>query len=202
MMLSVPLILSNIPQALEGGRTLECFRRLMPVLAGMVPGLIAGVILLLHVEAGVARFVAGLVVIFVAVLTLAAPKLQVTEAAQTPVGLAAGFFGGALGGLAAMPGPLVFSFLIAKGLRGKAFTKEASLFLVISAIALVLSLYSSRAFDWTDLAISLAAIVPVLVGMHAGQELRDRLPESLFKRIVLLVVLASGIGLVLKPFIA
>jgi len=32
MLLAVPLILTNIPQALEGGRTLECFRRLAPVL--------------------------------------------------------------------------------------------------------------------------------------------------------------------------
>jgi hypothetical protein len=35
--------------------------------------------------------------------------------------------------IAAMPGPLVFIFLLAKGLRGRAFKKEASLYLVVSA---------------------------------------------------------------------
>jgi uncharacterized membrane protein YfcA len=201
MMLSMPLILSNIPQAIEGGQNLDCLRRLSPVLVGMVPGLVAGVVLLLHVEPDVARAVAGLVIIGVAILTLLAPKLQLNAAAHSPVGLAAGFFGGALGGLAAMPGPLVFVFLIAKGLHGKAFTKEASLFLVVSATALVISLYSSRSFGWTDFAISIIAVVPVLIEMHAGQKLRDRLPESLFKKIVLLAVAGSGISLILKSIV-
>ena len=45
-LLAVPLILSNIPQALEGGRTLECFKRLVPVLLGMMPGVVVGVAIL------------------------------------------------------------------------------------------------------------------------------------------------------------
>src|SRR6266545_1252493 len=59
MMLSMPLILSNIPQAIEGGQTIECFRRLLPVLVGMIPGLLVGVVVLLRVEPGLARAVAG-----------------------------------------------------------------------------------------------------------------------------------------------
>jgi DNA-binding CsgD family transcriptional regulator/PAS domain-containing protein len=38
MLLSMPLILSNIPQAIEGGETVACFMRLIPVLLGMMPG--------------------------------------------------------------------------------------------------------------------------------------------------------------------
>ena len=38
MLLSMPLILSNLPQALEGGKTGRCLTRLMPVIVGMVPG--------------------------------------------------------------------------------------------------------------------------------------------------------------------
>src|SRR5262249_28745424 len=38
MLLSVPLVLSNIPQALEGGRVTQTLRRLAPVIVGMIPG--------------------------------------------------------------------------------------------------------------------------------------------------------------------
>ena len=43
MLLSIPLIFSNVPQALEGGKTGRCLMQLMPVILGMVPGLFLGV---------------------------------------------------------------------------------------------------------------------------------------------------------------
>ena len=52
--------------------------------------------------------------------------------------------------IAAMSGPLVFIFLLAKGLRGKAFTKEASLFLVVSSSLLAILVTASRQFSWLD----------------------------------------------------
>jgi uncharacterized membrane protein YfcA len=42
MLLSMPLVLSNLPQALEGGRTGRCFMELTPVFLGMIPGLFLG----------------------------------------------------------------------------------------------------------------------------------------------------------------
>jgi uncharacterized protein len=38
MLLSMPLIFSNLPQALEGGNTGRCLMQLMPVILGMIPG--------------------------------------------------------------------------------------------------------------------------------------------------------------------
>ncbi|MGB7887354.1 MAG: sulfite exporter TauE/SafE family protein, partial [Xanthobacteraceae bacterium] len=43
MLLSMPLIFSNLPQALEGGKTGRCLMQLMPVILGMIPGLLLGV---------------------------------------------------------------------------------------------------------------------------------------------------------------
>jgi uncharacterized membrane protein YfcA len=201
MLLTVPLILSNIPQALEGGDTFGCFIRLIPVLLGMMPGILVGVTVLLIAGPVTAKAVAGVVVMIAAALPLLAPRFQLKVSMQTPVGVAAGFMGGALGGIAAMSGPLVFSFLLAKGLRGRDFTKEASLFLVLSAALLTILLSSSTRFDWLDLAISTLAVVPVAIGMLFGQRLRDRIPAESFKKIVLVVLLASGAGLTLKALL-
>ncbi|HEY2140068.1 MAG TPA: sulfite exporter TauE/SafE family protein, partial [Chthoniobacterales bacterium] len=77
MLLSMPLIFSNLPQALEGGKTGRCLMQLMPVILGMIPGLFLGVRVLLALDANVARIIAGLVLMGVAGVTLLAPKLQV-----------------------------------------------------------------------------------------------------------------------------
>jgi uncharacterized membrane protein YfcA len=150
MLLAVPLVLSNIPQALEGGRTLECFKRLVPVLLGMLPGILLGVAILLLGDPAIIKVIAGCVIVLVAALTWLAPKFQLRESLTKPVGLGAGFAGGVLGGVAALSGPLVFTYLLAKGLRGKDFTKEASLFLVLSSALLAISLTSSSKFTAAD----------------------------------------------------
>jgi uncharacterized protein len=198
MLLSMPLILSNIPQAIEGGETLACFMRLIPVLLGMMPGILLGVIVLVDGDPATTKVIAGSVIVLVAGLTLVAPRFQLRESLKTPVGVAAGFAGGALGGVAAMPGPLVFTYLLAKGLRGKEFTKEASLFLVLSSALLAIFLSSSRIFSWADLVISTSALIPVGIGMYLGQRLRDLIPADFFKRAVLVVVLLSGLELIYK----
>jgi len=63
MLLSMPLIFSNLPQALEGGRTGQCLMQLMPVILGMIPGLFLGVRALLALDADIAKIIAGLVII-------------------------------------------------------------------------------------------------------------------------------------------
>jgi uncharacterized protein len=192
MLLSMPLVLSNFPQALEGGKTGRCFIQLMPVFLGMIPGLFLGVRVLLALDANVAKIMAGVVLVGVGVVILLAPKLRLQSHLVLPIGIAFGFFGGILGGVAAMPGPLVFIFLLAKGLRGQAFTKEASLYLVVSAGLLAILLTASSAFSWLDVSISAAAMLPITLGMHVGKHMRDKIEPETFERLVLIAVIAAG----------
>jgi uncharacterized protein len=201
MLLSMPLILSNLPQALEGGRTGPSFMQLSPVILGMVPGLFLGVRVLLAIDGNVARVIAGLVLIGVGSVMLSAPKLRLQPRAVLPAGITFGFFGGILGGIAAMPGPLVFIFLLAKGLRGRAFTKQASLYLIVSAGLLATLLTASRQFSVLDVSVSMAAMLPVAAGMYAGQHLRDRIAPESFKKLVLIAVIAAGADLLRHGFL-
>src|SRR6516165_1379791 len=200
MLLSMPLIFSNLPQALEGGRTGRCLMQLMPVILGMIPGLLLGVRVLLAPDANVAKIIAGLVLMGVGGVTLLGPKLQLQSRLVLPTGIIFGFFGGILGGITAMPGPLVFIFLLAKGLRGKAFTKEASLYLVVSAGLLAILLTASRQFSWLDVSVSTAAMLPVVLGMYVGQQMRDKIAPETFKKLVLIAVIAGGAELLRHGF--
>jgi uncharacterized protein len=200
MLLSMPLIFSNLPQALEGGKTGRCLMQLMPVFLGMIPGLFLGVRILLALDPNVAKIIAGLVLIGIAGVTLLAPTLEIQSRWALPAGITFGFFGGILGGIAAMAGPLVFIFLLAKGLRGKAFTKEASLYLVVSSGLLAILLTASRQFSWLDIPISTAALLPIVLGMHAGQHIRDKIAPETFKKLVLIAVIAAGAELLRHGF--
>jgi uncharacterized protein len=190
----------DLPQALEGGKTGRCLIQLMPVILGMIPGLFLGVQVLLALDANVAKTIAGLVVMGVGGVTLLAPKLQLQPRLVLPTGITFGFFSGILGGIAAMPGPLVFIFLLAEGLRGKAFTKQASLYLVVSAGLLAILLTASRQFSWLDVSVSTAAMLPVVLGMYVGQHMRDKIAPETFKKLVLIAVIAAGAELLRHGF--
>ena len=198
MLLSVPLIFGNLPQALEGGKTGQCLMQLMPVILGMIPGLFLGVRVLLALDANVAKIGAGLVLMGVGGVTLLAPKLQLKSRLVLPTGITFGFFGGILGGIAAMPGP--FSYCCLQRLRGKAFTKEASLYLVVSAGLLAILLTASRQFSWLDVSVSTAAMLPVVLGMYVGQHMRDKIAPETFARLVLIAVIAAGAELARHGF--
>src|SRR5260370_12280015 len=127
MLLSMPLIFSNLPQVLEGGKTGRCLMQLMPVILGMIPGLFLGVRVLLALDASVAEIIAGLVIMGVGGVTLLAPKLQLQSRLVLPTGITFGFFGGILGGIPARPAPRTFLFLLSHGLRRKPVANECSL---------------------------------------------------------------------------
>src|SRR5262249_11387489 len=98
--------------------------------------------------------------------------------------------------------PLVFIFLLAKGLRGKAFTKEASLYLVVSAGLLAILLTASRQFSWLDVSVSTAAMLPVVLGMYGGQQVRDTIAPHTLTKLRCVAVIAAGADLLRHGFLS
>jgi uncharacterized membrane protein YfcA len=142
-----------------------------------------GLIVLLAISLVIAGLVKGM--IGVGMPIVAFPMLSMLVDVQAAV-------------IAALSGPLVFIFLLAKGLSSKAFTKEASMFLVVSSVLLASALTSSQKFDWHDVLISTLVTAPVVAGMLVGQKVRDAVPADAFKTLVVLAVLLSGAQLVWK----
>jgi uncharacterized protein len=69
---------------------------------------------------------------------------------------------------------------------------KASLYLVVSSGLLALLLMASRQFSWLDVSVSMAAMLPVAIGMYAGQHLRDKIEPETFRKLVLIAVIAAG----------
>jgi uncharacterized membrane protein YfcA len=198
LLLSMPIILGNIPQALEGGEMLATLRRIAAPLAGTVLGNIVGVTLLLTLAPQRAQAAAGAVLIAAALLLLAAPRLTLAPALAKPVGLVLGFGAAVMESIASVPGPLLAMYLIATGATGKAFTKQIAIILVVSTLTLVAAFGGGLQANWLDLAVSAAASVPVVAGILLARPLRDKLPPAAFRMLVLLFVLAAAAQMVWK----
>jgi len=198
LLLSMPIILGNIPQALEGGEMLQTARRIAAPLVGTVLGNIVGVTMLVSLAPRIALAAAGGLLIFAALILLASPKLTIRPAMAKPAGLVLGFGAALMESIASVPGPLLAMYLIATGVTGKAFTKQIAIILVVSILTLIATFGSSVHAGWSDLLISAAASIPVIIGIVLVRPLRDKLPPKAFRILVLVFVLMAAAQMIWK----
>lgn len=200
-LLSIPLVLSNMRQAVEGGGTIAALRQLAPVLLGFGVGIFIGVSILLTLDGAWLKPLVGIALLAAVVAAVAKPELTLSPATERIVGPAAGLLGGLFGGVAALPGPIVFVYLLATSQGKDSFVKLASLYLVCSSAVLALVLSRFGHLTLADAGISLISVVPVLVGMAFGTRIRPYVPAKLFRLLILGVVVASSIDLVLAGIV-
>ena len=132
-----------------GDRIAVVLRRLWTVLAGMVVGVAVGVTLLSITDPAYLKPVVGIILLSICALMWFAPKLAVPTQLETVASPAAGVVGGLAGGLAALPGPFVFVYLLALGLKRDQFVQYSSMFLVISATVMTAFLLGRGVMGWS-----------------------------------------------------
>ncbi|WP_179405301.1 sulfite exporter TauE/SafE family protein [Burkholderia guangdongensis] len=198
LLLSMPIIIGNIPQALEGGEMLRTVRQIAAPLVGTVIGNVIGVSVLVALEPHHAQAASGIALIVAAVLLLAAPKLTLAPALVQPVGFALGFGAALMESIASVPGPLLAMYLIASGATGRTFTKRIAIILVVSVVTLITTFSHGAHANGADLAISAAASLPAIAGMLLVRPLRDSLRPVVFRGVVLAFVLAAAAQMIWK----
>ncbi|WP_118184294.1 sulfite exporter TauE/SafE family protein [Paraburkholderia phosphatilytica] len=198
LLLSMPIVLGNIPQAFEGGEMLKTIRQIAAPLIGTVLGNIVGVMVLIALPPHRAQAAAGLTLIVAVALLLASPRFTLPDAWAKPVGFVLGFGAALMESVASVPGPLLAMYLIATGASGRQFTKRIAIILVVSVVTLIVAFSGGAHANGLDLAISAAASIPVIVGMLLVRPLRDRLPPAAFRVVVLLFVLGAAAQMIWK----
>ena len=196
-LLAIPLIITNIPQAIQGDRIPVVLRRLYPILAGMVVGVAIGVTILSITDPAYLKPVVGIILIAVTALMWFAPNFAVSARVERFASPSIGALGGLAGGLAALPGPFVFVYLLALGLKRDQFVQYSSMFLVLAAAVMTVFLGGRGVMDWSDAAISTLATLPIFVGMWGGAFVRQFVSPELFRKLILIVIAISGSHLLL-----
>jgi uncharacterized membrane protein YfcA len=197
-LLSIPLVIGNIPQAVSGERLSIVLKSLTPILLGLTVGTLIGVYLLTSINPAALKPAVGGALILVVGVMLFLPRFRVPANVRPVTSPAAGLIGGVLGGLAALPGPLVFVYLLALGINREQFIQYSSAFLTVAATLLAIALGGMGALSWTDALISTLCVLPIFAGMWFGTKIRQFVSVELFRRLILGVVMVSGIHLVLQ----
>ncbi len=170
-------------------------RRLAPYLIGGLVGVPIGAWLLPRVDPALFRIGVGTFLVLYATAALAQIVRSAGDWGGRPADLAVGMLSGMTGGLAGLSGPLM---AVWTDIRGAAKADRRMLLQAFNLTMLTAALVAHAVAGLLSAAVGvafLAALPGTLIGAWAGARLYQRLGDRSYQRIVMLVLLVSGLGL-------
>ena len=170
--------------------------RLLPFIIGGAIGVPVGVVLLRAVPAAGARVGMGVILVAFSIYSLMQPKLphfsNAGKLADAAIGVASGIVGGSTG----LAGILAVMWCT---LRGWPKDEQRGVFQPVAVFIFILTalwLGVSGSIDSPIVFLYLLGLPSLLAGTWIGLKLYGRINETIFRRIVLALLLASGLSLI------
>ncbi len=201
VLIAVSVVFSNFLILFRGGGTVAGVRRFAGMLAGVVVGTVIGAQLLGRLDPGVVSLIVGLTALLVAGSGLLNRTPSFSSSAEQVAGPAVGLAAGVMGGITGIFAPLIAVYVQSLKIEKRAFVFWLTASFFLGGAVQVISYYGLGLYNRTVLLYAAATFVPVVAGTRIGFWMQDRLPWELFRRLVLLLVLASGLNLIARQFL-
>lgn len=198
-LLLVPSLVTNAWQLLTGPRFKPLLRRLWPMMAAVIVGTFAGSTLLASGASAYTTVALGLALVAYAAYTLCAVPRRVPSPWQPVVSPLVGLMTGLVTGATGVFVIPAVPYLQALDLEKNELVQALGMSFTVSTIALALALGFHGALPAGSLVPSLLAVVPALIGMAAGQMIRQRISPLAFRRGFLVCLLLLGCEMALRP---
>ncbi len=181
---------TNLIILLHARSDLRVRRMWLLALSGMV-GVPAGTLVLLVVDAAVLRLLMGLIVTVAAIAMLLGWRRSFRK--ELAVSLPVGFASGALNSSTGLAGPPVVLFYTNQALRAREFRANAVAHFTMLNVVTIPSFYLAGLFTRTALVYGTQLLPATLAGVLTGIAIHRWLPERLFNRLALSLVVAAGV---------
>lgn len=197
-LLVVPVVVTNVWQALRGDELVVLLRRFWLLFAGSCIGVWFGTVALFRVDPAFLITTLGVVVCAFTAVNLFALRLTVPPGSAPVLSPAVGLFSGVLSGSTGSLGLPVVIYFQALGLPKDTFVQAIGLQFLITAAVWIAALADQDALHASGLAVSAIAVVPAAAGMVAGQWLRERLSQERFRTGLYVFLFIIGLNLIRK----
>ena len=193
---SLTALFGNVGMALMGGGSRTTFKRLAPILGGMVVGTVFGALFVASVSPSSLGVFVGACTLTFGLVSSAKPSMSLSPTLERYLSAPMGLFGGMLGGSTSIFSPIIASYLYAMNLHKREFVFFVALLYVVGGLVQVASYARLGLYDAGLLVIILLSCIPNGLGLVLGIRLQGRIDQLVFRRIVVAVILVSGVNLI------
>ena len=173
------------------------WRKLVPFIVGAIFGVPTGVVLLTWSDPRNVRIAVGIFLVAYSLYAFFRPNLKPVSAGGDAADAGVGFMNGVLGGLTGLAGILVTIWC---GLRGWPKEVQRTIFQPVAVVVFLLSalwLGAKGTITAETVKLFVMGLPCVIVGTWLGLKLFGRVDEAMFRKIVLALLLISGVTLVI-----
>lgn len=199
VIVSIPILVSNSLLLITGWRrVVGIVREIVPMLILGMIGTVFGVQLLAKLDQ---RVFAALISILVIVFLLRGDRLLGDDPDARRIRFAApvvGFVGGVLQGSTSIASPLVGSYFHARKAGPAEFVIALAALFELNAIVQIGGFLQLHLLTPELLALGIAGLVPNLLGLIAGIELRGRISPRTFRRVIVALLVVSVANLLAR----
>ena len=158
-----------------------------------------GTLALIYIVPNTIKAVVGVVIILVSGVMLTGMRFPVRseKIALVPIGMLSGFLNGSI----SMSGPPVALFMSNQNEDKEVFRANLTIYATILNVFTITSFIVSGVLTSNVIAYSVWLIPAMIVGVLLGGLLETRINQTLFKRIALCLILASGIWTMIGVFV-
>jgi uncharacterized membrane protein YfcA len=174
------------------------WRKLWPFILGAAIGVPVGVAILGWANPAYVRAGIGVFLVLYSLYALLRPSLPPMTKGGAAADAAVGFANGVLGGITGLAGILV---TIWSGLRGWPKDQQRAVFQPVAVAIFAMSalwLGVKGAVSVDTIRLFLFGLPALLAGTWLGMKLYGRLDEAAFRKVVLVLLLASGVALMFR----
>jgi uncharacterized protein len=171
------------------------WRNVAPFIIGGAVGVPIGALLLTYINPAHLRIGVGVLLVLYSIYSLAKPALKPVQGG-VPADLGIGFFNGLLGGLTGLGGIIVTVWV---QLRGWPKDVQRTVFqpVILAAQAMTaISLAFAGAYTAETIKLYLYGLPALAAGIWIGLKLYGKLDEAGFRKVILVLLLVSGLSLV------
>jgi hypothetical protein len=195
-LLMVPMIVSNILQAVEGPGTTALLRRFVPLLLTLAVGTMIGTALFAALDTRTLQLTIGPMAILFSVASYLHPNLSVPAHSERWLGPVIGLLSGVIGGMTTLFGPVLAGYVVGLHLGREAFVKAIAIIYVCASLFLTLGGIAQGYAGPALLLLSSFGMIPVYVGMRIGTRVRHRTDPEKFRLLVLGAVCLTGFNMI------
>jgi uncharacterized membrane protein YfcA len=184
-LMGIPILLSNVWQAAEGGHAGYAVRRFWMLLLPLVVATALTVRVTIGLPVSTLNVMLAGALLLAVVLMAWHPQLDVGPHAERRWSTVVGTLSGAMGGVSSLMGPLLITYLVALRLTREQFIGSISVMYLAGAVPMYASMAALDVLGLPEAVLSALALGPMFGGMAIGKRLRSRVSEQLFRRLLL-----------------
>ncbi|MDE0308435.1 MAG: sulfite exporter TauE/SafE family protein [Acidiferrobacterales bacterium] len=201
VMMAFPVVVANVWQVYDAEKPVETVTRFWPAFVALVVGTWAGVKILSGTDEKTLLLLVGILVIAFTILQGSPRKITIPARLEKPAGAVFCGTAGVVGGLSSLFGPMLILYLVSLStLEKNRFVNTISFLYIGAVVPWVAMLIFVGVMDRKLAILSALAVIPLVVGLAAGRAVRKHVEETVFYRLVLGVLILSGISMMWRAW--